>query len=799
MDEVENQQRLIDAAVTAAFGAWRSQLRVHLDGSRALKGNLEKKTEELRQLQQSISNVDAVRQENKRLKDELLALQGRQKSTTSSRHYQELEHERNALRQDNQLKQKTIDALQSIVKYEKSKSKDWSRRSNSSSPGIWGHGTSPRRPAKASREPDSTNLADGASPLPHQALLQKPILPLENLGVPEPIKTASFEEFTDENALPVQQATNQTGNLNDPISFPGFDATYSYGEIPSDLPHTTSPRPQSSSFVRIPSHSPVLCEGSVPSVTAAIPSDSSATSSQPCRKHECNEANLPYSLFPGSLELASTRPFGRNTQKPIAEAAEQLICVKSEPPESLQNAAEKTSDLTFTVEEPRRGKFFGCSRRDRDPQLPEAASPRRILHITEDEKIGSDMNDSGFQSIERLSALEDDKKVRDSQEFVQSRPLQDIKNDKRILPPTSNASSPPVKKRRSNDRRGISSIAEDGEDHNRSHKMTTAKPSMPKSPARFTTSIYRRLDSLLEGPSPVKHVLARPSLRISNLMSGYLLNAAASPDGATKDQLDAMRLGENKSWEWYESAENLLDSVGSQRPPQPNGKFAEAFPESHVANRKRQPDPQRTFHALQRKSPDGLEDEEPFRSRPLHRLDLDHFKINPKVNAGVDYAHMDVIRNRDQRKCLPGCTRAECCGSKFRAVAASLPKLTPNVKHSLQADSLDDASSQQSDHNLLVNFLGRGNEEKIHTLTSLARENLLLEAKTKIVADRYGKMHRHAHDRPKSPPGFWRTEMPGTQEGEIDRLDAKKRERDEVERRYREACREGGRWMFADE
>jgi hypothetical protein len=41
--------------------------------------------------------------------------------------------------------------------------------------------------------------------------------------------------------------------------------------------------------------------------------------------------------------------------------------------------------------------------------------------------------------------------------------------------------------------------------------------------------------------------------------------------------------------------------------------------------------------------------------------------------------------------------------------------------------------------------------------------------------------------------------MPDTQEEIANRLDAKKREREEVERRYREALKEEGRWMFADE
>jgi hypothetical protein len=480
--------------------------------------------------------------------------------------------------------------------------------------------------------------------------------------------------------------------------------------------------------------------------------------------------------------------------------AEEPITVKSEPEESFQTTAANTSGLTRTCNESMGRKSFDSPKRTQSPQILPAHGASPVLQIAEDEAIVPDNNNFNGQPAKSLSARKDEN-LRLSSGLPQPRPLQEIKNYEQVLPGTTKGSEPPAKKRRSNDSRGaavIRVVAEDGEDHNRSRKKSPGKLAKQASPARSNTSAHRRLGNLLEGPSPARPVLAKPSPRTTNLMDGHLSNAAASANGTMKDQLHNMRLTNDKSWEWYDSAEALLHSVGSQSPIPPEKKPSPTPLDGHTTL-KAQHEPRRSSLSRKRRPQDGPEDEEPFRSRPLHKLDLGHFKVNPKANAGSDYAYTDVIRNRDQRKCLPGCTRPECCGSKFRALVGTLPKLAANETRFLESDPSDDASSQQSDNDLLVNFLGPGSEEKIRTLTSVARENLLLEAKTKIAADRYGKMHRHAHERPKSPPGFWRTGMPDTQEEVVDRLDAKKREREEVEKRYREALKEEGRWMFADE
>ncbi|EME48137.1 hypothetical protein DOTSEDRAFT_102454, partial [Dothistroma septosporum NZE10] len=56
--------------------------------------------------------------------------------------------------------------------------------------------------------------------------------------------------------------------------------------------------------------------------------------------------------------------------------------------------------------------------------------------------------------------------------------------------------------------------------------------------------------------------------------------------------------------------------------------------------------------------------------------------------------------------------------------------------------------------------------------------------------------HKTAFQRRSTPPGFWDTGFPSTQEDEVNRAQAKEAERREVEQRYREAMREAGRWKF---
>ncbi|KAJ6001790.1 hypothetical protein N7499_002346 [Penicillium canescens] len=185
-------------------------------------------------------------------------------------------------------------------------------------------------------------------------------------------------------------------------------------------------------------------------------------------------------------------------------------------------------------------------------------------------------------------------------------------------------------------------------------------------------------------------------------------------------------------------------------------------------------------------APDVDPDDEPYRARPLRCLRLEHFKINPARNQGLDFAYDTVVRKKDDRKCISGCTRPGCCGDRFRAMArlGGLP-------------GRSGAAKEEEDQRILQEYLG-DDTQLLQTLKGQDRENLLVEARARALANQYGR-HRHTHQRAQSPPGFWRTGMPDTQDEESDREAAERLEREKVEERYREAMRPGGLWTWADE
>ena len=201
-------------------------------------------------------------------------------------------------------------------------------------------------------------------------------------------------------------------------------------------------------------------------------------------------------------------------------------------------------------------------------------------------------------------------------------------------------------------------------------------------------------------------------------------------------------------------------------------------------------------HKNEPKSRQPVSDNAPgLRRTPLHQLRLEHFKVNSEFNQGVEYAFTETVRGHDRRKCLPGCTRLRCCGDVFRKSIqiGGLPVVQP-----AEPDHRSGVSPRQKDDDqLLREYLG-SDHNKLSSATESRRQELLLQARTKKFADKYGK-HRHAYDRRTTPPGFWRTDMPTTQEVEADREEARRVELAQVEERYREAMRPGGKWVFADE
>ncbi|KAJ5199584.1 DNA repair protein Sae2/CtIP [Penicillium cf. griseofulvum] len=193
--------------------------------------------------------------------------------------------------------------------------------------------------------------------------------------------------------------------------------------------------------------------------------------------------------------------------------------------------------------------------------------------------------------------------------------------------------------------------------------------------------------------------------------------------------------------------EYLLErSVPSKSPLHLLSKVSDA--DSTMANDTPQSDETRPKVPIQM-APDIDPDDEPFRARPLHRLGLQHFKINQARNQGLDYAYDAVVRKKDDRKCISGCTRPGCCGDRFRAMArlGGLP-------------GQSGAEQEEEDQAILEEFVGE-DTQLLRTMSGEERENLLEE--------------------------------------EDDLEAAKKLEREKVEERYREAMRPGGLWTWADE
>ncbi|KAK5628589.1 hypothetical protein RRF57_004304 [Xylaria bambusicola] len=173
--------------------------------------------------------------------------------------------------------------------------------------------------------------------------------------------------------------------------------------------------------------------------------------------------------------------------------------------------------------------------------------------------------------------------------------------------------------------------------------------------------------------------------------------------------------------------------------------------------------------------------EAPLRQIPKSRLRLDDFRINPRANEGYNYAFTDVVRRKDDRTCLQGCVKENCCGHKFRALAQAL-----------RANTRPDEF-----HGLLESYLG-DDYHRLSTMSKAEIEALWVEAKMRDLANASGK-HRHRYPRMSTPPGFWRTDFPSTQEGEEYNEEAAKLELDIIDERYKEAMRPGGLWVFRDE
>ena len=173
-----------------------------------------------------------------------------------------------------------------------------------------------------------------------------------------------------------------------------------------------------------------------------------------------------------------------------------------------------------------------------------------------------------------------------------------------------------------------------------------------------------------------------------------------------------------------------------------------------------------------------------LRDRPQSSLSLGDFKINPKHNDGLDYAFSEVVRNKEDRLCLPGCVKEECCAPGFRNQARG---------ERLQTGAIAFQS-------LLEDWLG-DEAWRLSSMDEDEKEALWLKAKTQQVANEYGKSHRHRVQRATTPPGYFNVDFPSTQQLNEDNQLTAVMQRERIEERYREAMKpnQTGRWLFRDE
>lgn len=363
-----------------------------------------------------------------------------------------------------------------------------------------------------------------------------------------------------------------------------------------------------------------------------------------------------------------------------------------------------------------------------------------------------------------------------------SKALKPMSSNKQLFRRIDDGQPAPKRQRRHASPTAIASLAEDGENFQEPTRAMreprNANPGMlfdllenppsrssvlsPGITPRTATSASRR--HITPGTSPPS---SRPSSRagsksktgpFSALATSRLSRAQARPKIASSGDM----------WDTPSS------SPRAEKPPGPSSKPLKS---SRNTPFKRPADA----------PPHDRPDNEPLRCRPIAHLTLDDFKINPRYNQGYTHAFKEVVRKRDERRCLPGCERS-CCGPQFRKLA--------EMTISLRVGPLTEAV-RESDKRALMNYLG-DDFPKYSKMNAEKKHETLVLAMARQIANDHGK-HRHAYQRSDSPPGFWDVDFPGTQQIAANRAAASEAERLKVEARYREAMRPLGAYMFRDE
>ncbi|KAI5800352.1 DNA repair protein endonuclease SAE2/CtIP C-terminus-domain-containing protein [Peziza echinospora] len=175
-----------------------------------------------------------------------------------------------------------------------------------------------------------------------------------------------------------------------------------------------------------------------------------------------------------------------------------------------------------------------------------------------------------------------------------------------------------------------------------------------------------------------------------------------------------------------------------------------------------------------------------LRNRDTSDLKISDFLINPEASKGLGYAFHETVRKKDERKCLPSCARPCCKGLAKFVEHAGIPDKLPTRAPRWRSSPPGPLSDSQDNDN-------EGNEDD-----EKENHDRELEKKVKRFSDKFLN-HRDHFERPKTPPGFWDSAFPTTQEMRENNRAARMEEREKVDGMRREAKKGGGRYVFRDE
>ena len=354
--------------------------------------------------------------------------------------------------------------------------------------------------------------------------------------------------------------------------------------------------------------------------------------------------------------------------------------------------------------------------------------------------------------------------------------------DPNALPRTSNRKAWSIgPSRRDRGAAHVPELAEDGVVYTPSKQIdrTGQLPGMKRSKALSDTTsfgppsnLHNRLDGLLDQSSSAKCSLLQSA---PNLQLNKSIASPKSPMSPSKE------LSVNRSHHQFFTTPLGKSSTKDRRRTSTNSK---PVPRKVMTDMKPASD----------EPPEVQPDDEPLRARPLSHLRLSDFRLN---NSHSEHAFHESIRKHDEKRTVGGCIDPFCDRCKEIARFTALTNFAPPQNTTLFGSSPPDPAA--AEEALLLEYLGGSNDGKmrLNRMTPSERKETLQRAREKSFADLYGR-HRQMHNRAVSPPGYWETEFPSTQQEMENREAAKAMEKVRVKERWEEALR-GGMWKFADE